>query len=486
MDDSFGLSTARRPVEASRGLLIVAALAASVLFVHLPDFFRTIVSANEGLYAVVARELLNGHLPYITAWEAKPPLFFALLALAMRIGGVSFATLHAVSLLAGFVTAYCVYRIGVALDENGEKLGVFAALLAVALSAGNKGTSVEAEVLINAFASAAFAIVAPCIAARKLTLRAALVAALLAGCAAEMKVTALPTVLVAAAFAIFAAQTTARVFAVVCTGVLMPVIASTVPYIAAGRMDAFIDANAGTVMRRGLAVAHPKLYEVARWEFEGFFPVWLLAPLAFGRRWTATQRPVAVMIVAWLTAAVVSLVAVREFFSYHFITLIPPACLLAAWGFFRMWNSAQAQRYAMLIAALTLIGHGIGRYMTLNQPDTEAPAAAAIRQLFARHSGSLYVAEGDPALYILTNEPIPTRFPYPQHLYATDMEVAADVNGLREVQRIFATNPRYVAVRRGGDNTLNPTLHVVYTFVDRRYVARAAAGEYTIYELSAR
>ncbi|MBV8637550.1 MAG: hypothetical protein JO322_05650 [Candidatus Eremiobacteraeota bacterium] len=482
MDDSFGSSTARRLVEGSRALPIAAALAASVFFVHVPDFFRTIVSANEGLYAVVARELLNGHLPYVTAWEAKPPLFFVLIAAAMRVGGVSFAPLHALSLLAGFCTAYCIYRIGIAFGENGARIGFFAAVLTVALSAANKGTSVEAEVLINAFASAAFAVVAPCVTTRSLTLRSAFIAALLGGCALEMKITALPTTLVAAAFATFATSG-ALALPVVFAGVLAPVVAGIVPYLAGGRIDAYIDANIGTVMRRGLVVAHPQPYEIARWEFEAFFPVWLLAPLALERRWNEAERSMGMMVVAWLAAAFVSLVAVREFFSYHFITLTPPLCLLAAWGFFRTWTSVRAQRVALAIAILTLVGHGIGRYMTLQQPDGEAPAAAATRQLIAQHPGSLYVAEGDPALYILTNEPIPTRFPYPQHLYAQDMQIAAHIDGIREVHRIFETHPRYVALRRGGDNTMNVVLHLVYATVDRRYAGRASAGEYTIYEL---
>jgi hypothetical protein len=482
MDVSFGSSTGQRQVDLALPVSVAAALAASVLFVHLPDFLRTIVSANDGLYAVVAREVFNGRLPYITAWEAKPPLFFVLLAAAMHITGVSLASLHVASLVAGFVTAYFVYRIGLAFGEGG-RIGLFAALLTVALSASNKGTSAEAEVFVNAFASAALAVIAPTLATRTLTLRCAFIAALLSGCAIEMKVTALPTALTAAAFAIFASASGAVAAFVVACGILAPIVASALPYFAVGRVDAFADANIGTVLRRiSSRVAHPHLYESMRWEVEALFPVWALIPLGFLRRWSAPERSLGIMLVAWLGAAIVSLLAVREYFGYHFITLEPPACLLAAWGFYRTWPSRAAQRYALAIAMLSILGHGIGRYFALAEPDQEAQAATILRRFIAQQPGSLYVAQGDPALYVLTGEPIPTRFPYPQHLYAADMQAAANTDGMREVTRILATQPLYIVLRPGRENPQNSVLHAVHRAIDRGYALRATSGEYHIYE----
>lgn len=486
MDASFGSSTGKRHVEVALPLSLGATVAAAALFVHLPDFFRTIVSANEGLYAVVARELLHGHLPYVTAWEAKPPLFFALLAAFMAITGTSFVALHLASLIAGLFTAYAVYRIGRAFGAGGERIGVFAALLTIALGASNKGTSAEAEVFVNAFASGAFAIVAAAISTRTLCIRNAVLTGLLAGCAIEMKLTAVPLAIAAAAFAVAASPAPAMgALAVVC-GLLAPVAVSILPYVAIGRTDAFLDANAGTVLRRFLApVAHPHLYETVRWEVEALFPVWALAALTL-RRWSETERAVGLMLIAWLGAAIVSLIAVREYFGYHFIMLVPPACLLAAWGFYRTWNGPAAQRIALAIAVLAVIGHGIGRYSVLAQPDPEAQSAKILRHLIAQQPGSLYVAQGDPALYVLTGETIPTRFPYPQHLYSRDMQAAANIDGTREVTRIMSTRPRYVVLRPGRENPQNAALHAADRILDRNYALRASAGEYRIYALDSR
>lgn len=487
MDASFGSSTGRRHLELALPLSVAATLAAASLFVHLPDFFRTTVSANEGLYAVVAREVLHGHLPYSTAWEAKPPLFFILLATFMGFTGTSFFALHLASLIAGLLTAYCVYRIGLAFGTGGRRIGIFAALLTIGLSASNKGTSAEAEVFVNAFMSGAFAIVAPAIFARTLSMRSALLAALFAGCAIEMKVTAFPSAITAAAFAVFATPVPATgAFVVVC-GLLVPLLASILPYIAVGRIDAFLDANFDTVLRRLSApVAHPHLYETVRWELEALFPVWALAPFAVLRRWREPDSAVALTLVAWLGSAIVSLVAVREYFGYHFITLVPPASLLAAWSFYRAWNSQAATRFALVVAALAVIGHGIGRYAALGEPDPQAQSATILRRLIARQAGSLYVAQGDPALYVLTGEPIPTRFPYPQHLYSADMQAAANIDGTREVSRIMATQPRYVVLRPGRENPQNPPLHLVHRALSRNYTLAASAGEYRIYQLDSR
>ncbi len=484
MDISFGSSTERQPVDLALSRSVIAAFAAAIVFIHLPDFFRTIVSANEGLYAVVAREVVSGHLPYITAWEAKPPLFFGLLALAMRITGVSLLALHIASLIAGCCTAYFVYRIGCAFGEDGERIGIFAALLSIALSASNKGTSAEAEVFVNAFASAAFAVVASSLETRSLSVRSSFIAAVLAGCAIEMKVTAVPIALSIGMFGVLASPAVGRAALAVLGGLLAPAVISFVPYLAIGRVDAFIDANLGTVLRRIPGpVAHPHLYESLRWEAEALFPAWALTLLAFARRWTSPERPLGFMILAWLAAALLSLVAVREFFGYHFITLIPPACLLAAWGFYRFWPARTSQRYALAIALLAIAGHGIGRYFALADPDQEAQAAAILRHLIAQQPGSLYVAQGDPALYVLTGEPIPTRFPYPQHLYSADMQAAANIDGTREVMRILNTHPHYIVLRPGRENPQNSALHAVYRVLERTYTLCAISSEYRIYRL---
>jgi len=62
-------------------------LALLVVVSRAPVLLQSVASVDEGLYALVAREWLRGHLPYTSVWETKPPFFFALLAGAFALFG---------------------------------------------------------------------------------------------------------------------------------------------------------------------------------------------------------------------------------------------------------------------------------------------------------------------------------------------------------------------------------------------------------------
>jgi 4-amino-4-deoxy-L-arabinose transferase-like glycosyltransferase len=464
-------------------IAIALALAAVTLCLRLPDFFRTVASANEGLYAVVARELLHGHLPYLTAWEAKPPLFFAAIALAMRVVGPSLLAIRLVSTLAACVATIAIFSMGLRFPRHGRAIGVLAAVLYAALMASNSGTSGEAEVLYAACTALAVAFVLPAFAAhRRLGLLAALGAGLCAGFALQMKVTAALDAAFVLALIAYAARDLKVVLASIAAAAF-PNILGFAPYAFTGNTAFYLDANVWTVTRRlGEPVAHVVPLRVLREQLQAFFPAWILAlglPAAWARA-SADERRIVTVLALWAATAVATLLAIREFFGYQWLPLVAPVSLLAAWTLVRLVQEPSLRRWCWAIATLAVIAHGTGRYARLGERDDNAVLAQRLNALAKPPGAWLYVASGDPALYLLIGAPIPTRYPYPQHLYATDMERAAGVDGAREIRAVFARQPAYVVFSLG-EVAPNPRLRLIEELLQQQYVPLTSVGGQTIY-----
>lgn len=417
-----------------------AAICGAVLLVHLPGCFRTITSANEGLYAVVAREVVAGHLPYVTAWEAKPPLFFYVLAAAMKIFGASFLALHLLSLAAAIVTALAVAAIGNRFSRDGRAIGLIAGMTCAALFGSDNGTAIEGESLACAFAAPAFALLC----APRLSTRDAALSGLLASLAFGMKVTVAPVcavIAIATALGGGPLQWTAFIGAA-----LLPVIAAVLPYVATGNTAALVDANVLTVTRRfGVPVPHPPVAEIARQQLEAFFPAWI-AVFALPAPWRAEDargKRIVVLMLAWTIAALLSVALIHEYFGYQWTTAMPPAALLGAWAFVRLRPS---KAFAIAVVALTLVAHVTGLYLSLRAPDPFSVEAAYLRTLPRAERTSLYVATDNAGLYLLAGAPLPTRYPDGAHLYSRDMQAASGSPGEREIARILSHHPAVVAV----------------------------------------
>lgn len=433
-----------QPVD-KRTLRDAAALTALVVLLHLPDFLRTIADYNEGLYAVVGREVVAGHLPYLTAWEAKPPAFFAIVALAMTIFGVNFTAMHLLAVAATIAVVLSVYAAGRAFARDGVWIARGAAVIAAALLLSDSGTAVEGELLGSACAAGAFAIAAHALAPRALSRGAAFSCGVLTSLTVGMKITLLPVAAVAFLAAAYACAPAA--LAVLVCGALLPLAAQIAPFVFARQTGALLDANLWTIFRRfGVAPAHPTLAEVLRQQIEAFFPAWLFVPFvpaALRTGGDARDRRIVLMCACWLFAAAIAVAEIREFFGYQWTALMPPAALLAAWIAARAWRSSTARAVLVAAGAVAVLAHLPGRLLMLREPDRFAQVSAYLYDLPATERTSLYVAS-NPGIYVLADAPIPTRFALPQQLWARDMELAAGVDGSAELERIFARPPAVV------------------------------------------
>jgi len=185
--------TLRRPAA------IMAGLTACAVLVRLP--FLSDAGSDECFYLVVARQWLEGMPPYANAFDVKPPLLFALLAVAEALFGPTLLAAKALIIATVSATACALYLFG--RRFLGELSGVAAALFYIVASLTLGGTFSPAELIMAPFT--AFGMLAGFAAITRLRPPMLLVAlaGVLLGAAACVKQTVIFEALPLAAFLVF-------------------------------------------------------------------------------------------------------------------------------------------------------------------------------------------------------------------------------------------------------------------------------------------
>jgi len=125
----FGVAAALgRSPAAGRAVRVLAAFGAALIWtfvLRLP--LRRVDGPDDAFYIEVAHLWTRGALPYVGAFDIKPPGLFALVAVAESLLGPSLDTLRAVAIFCDAVTATNLFFLGRRFGST--SLGVFAATL---------------------------------------------------------------------------------------------------------------------------------------------------------------------------------------------------------------------------------------------------------------------------------------------------------------------------------------------------------------------
>jgi hypothetical protein len=440
---------------------------------------RALLSAqgdpNVGIYYYIAHQWLRGSLPYVTAWEYKPPGLFALCAaglLVFRDAALASSMLATLAVIAAALATYAVVAEGG--DRDARFVATLAATSVVLLSTENSGILGDAELFENAFLALAFAFAlgpkryaAPC-------------AGLAAGAALQMKLTALPVILAVAATLVRFAGIGLAGNAVYLGMIVLPFALEALLYARAGALSLFLDANAGATLRRAESVrssANPWQWLT---ELRLLAPLVELCPFALVR----PGRTGAVAIL-WFLAAVIAIAGAGEFYDRHFVLLVPPIAILGSLGLARIATFAR-RRYRTWAAAVLILAtfflHDyyettqgirvvIHRYV-LGQRDWHlgdyTVILAALRD--ALHGDrSLFLVQVSAEMYEDLDVPPPTRFAFTGNLLEASMWPMLGTSGRAEFARVLATGPQVIAVAPIGAKYDQRSVALLQRTLDRDY-----------------
>ncbi len=465
-------------------------------------WFFTYGDASAGLYLHVAATFLHGHLPYATAWDYRPPGLFALYALALAVAGPHLAW-NALTTIALGSTALAVGLLARRCDPDAPaQIGWLAAASFVLLTPENDGIFGNAEVEISAFV--AWSLWFSLHNAR--TFIALLAAGLLAGCALQCKLSALPLALLPAIVLVAAPGTLCvriRNFSLFACGFATPVAIESAIYAFAGRLRLLIAANVDATFSRATALNLTYYRANARYVPD---QLRILAPqielAAFARTMDARTSLAAW---GWVAAAVVSIVLEGEFFRYQFIVLAAPIALLGTLGLQRILSRYVASvrsRRAMWTAAF-LLAFGLHDYYETTQgltlayhrlvardsqwhSDETSQVIAALARIAPREQALLLVGQ-NPYIYDALGIAAPTRFTAPVVWLDPRLTRMGGASAERELPRLFALEPHVVVLSRLSDPTYDRArVQRLRDWIASHYRPTFAGSSFTIYRAKAR
>lgn len=483
-----------------------ALILAFAFILRIPGYWLSVViDWDESMYIVVAREILEGRLPYVSVFQEKPLGAPLIVAGAMAFTGPSILAVRILGSVAVCAIALCLREIALRVGLSRLAALVAAGVFAM-LTQRLGGLATNTEILFMPFTAAAVwaGLVHLHAADARAQARAVALGGLLFGLAIWCKY-----ISAFAAIAWFGllvgwwflslraslAQTLrlAALYAVLCW---LPSILGAAYYWAIGHWDAFWYANIG-FMSRYVGISRPQ-DELAIEVFRYFWVTRVLYIISIAAllRWRA--HPLAVLVaLVWLAAEAVAVIVPWKFWDHYFLLTLPPLCLLFATALQglveRILPRPLFQRLARLPAALPgLAAVAVAGVMlatgqlAIIRPDGAREMANLINK-DPDPGKTLWVINAHPIIYVLTNTRLPTPYAFPPHLI-TPYNILMPEDPMTELRRVLAARPRYMVMDPKQDRWTVPEMKsLIHATLARDYeligTVRAIHDPFELYRL---
>jgi 4-amino-4-deoxy-L-arabinose transferase-like glycosyltransferase len=424
-------------------------------------FGDPVIQVDEQYYLVIGDRMLHGAVPYVDIWDRKPVGLFLLYAGIRLLGGTGIYQYQIVATLFAWATALLIRKIASTVaSARASWIAGAIYLLWLDFFTGQGGQS---PVFYNALMAGAGLLtlkamgddVSP---TRRFRLGA--VAMILCGLALQIKYSA---VFEGVFFGLSLtwrqwrasakpASTVAQ--ALVWAGIaLIPTAIMLLAYVAIGQTQAFVYVNFVSIFQRGNAPAPELLRRLG-------VIVLLMAPLLValliarrGQTWRTHDDRAHAFLVQWFGAATMGLLIFGTYYDHYALPLLVSLCAAIAPAFDVVQGKRRTGlRLAGILAAMGVIATPVSYYIiTLRKghADYIERVASIIDQ--SRHGGSLYIYDGEPILYLITQAPGATKFFFPYHLSEALEAPSIGVDPTVEMRRLIATHPAVIV-----DGALQP------------------------------
>lgn len=436
-------TTTRIGIAAAAAVLLAVCIAARAVV-----FGDPVVQIDEQFYLLVGGRMLHGALPYVDIWDRKPIGLFLLYAV-FHMFGRGVIAYHLGALVSVWATAILLFTMARRVAPAAGALAA-ATLYVVWLNLAG-GEAGQAPVFYNLLVAGAIAIILH--AARRPTvgddLRWSGVAAmLLFGIALQIKYSCVFEGMFAGLMLIALSWRAGHPLprlafdALLWAGTaLLPTLLVVLVYWRLGHIHEWWFANATSILLR-LPEAPDVVHGRIRLMIALVLPLVACIPL---RRWLGCRpaspaaRAELRLLDGWAAAALLGVVLFGTWFNHYALPLFAPFAVTAA----PLWSRrAGATILALLILVATVVGeHAVWHHqITRGNGRVLAAAAAATRG----RTDCLFVYDGLPALYDVTQSCLPTNHPFSAHLQSLNELGATGIDEVAEVQRIMAHRPQRV------------------------------------------
>jgi hypothetical protein len=465
--DAAAASPALRTKRFAMALLPLLLLLAWTAVVRAPFYGQS--NGDEYFFAMIADDWRQGGLPYVTAFDIKPPGVFLVDAVVQALFGTSYSTFKGLEVAAVALGAFVLYRM---LKANAsQRMAAWAAALFPVYTLAFDGSAAINMLLQLPLVIAAFAAILDATrgkAAPQRRLRSAFLAGLAIGAAGMLKQTAIfEAVALGLALLIFLPRgSRLRAIALFALGAALPALAfaayfawqghfgdmvRAVIVLAMQRVNDAVVASYGDRFAAYLTLPGAALNSALRSGVLMF--LWCGAALSLLRleriRAVVPARLLAISAI-WLVFAFAGVVSGRLLVDYYLLAIVPPLLVLAA-AFYCHGLDIVASRGIPALVALAVAAtatFAFAERRTLfdfakyrDEQSVAARMTAAIRALSPEAGDRLLVMNRGLPLYLETGLRPPVPVFHPTHLLAVFPTPIADPLGTA-----LAARPRFIVM----------------------------------------
>jgi 4-amino-4-deoxy-L-arabinose transferase-like glycosyltransferase len=451
------MKAAETPIGGRSGLLLLLIVLAAAFGTRAWLFGDPVIQVDEQFYLLTGDRILHGAIPYVDIWDRKPVGIFLLYAAIRLLGGEGIYQYQLAAAFAAGLTAFLIATMALRFTNfRGAALAAVAYLLWLQIFDGGGG---QTPVWYNPLMAGAGLLVMKAWCddpSERALIGLGVGAMLLTGIAMQIKYSAVFEGL------FFGLALTWRSWTLDRSRVrtagralswslvaLLPTLAAMSWYWRAGHFDAFVYANFESIFLRTPA-SHGKLLLRVLGIIGLALPL-LLCAITQVRPVGKAERDRSVrarhFAAAWLASALAGVAVFGTYFIHYFLPVLVPLTLLCA-GMLGDRDAGVAifaggRRYRLSAAAFLIVS-ALGltlltvpkRLRTRGEDPQVRALATAIK---TNMQGCLFVFDGDPILYHLTQACIPTTLAFPNHLNEQMEARAVGIDPRREVARILAS-----------------------------------------------
>jgi hypothetical protein len=460
------------------------------------SLFTPFSDPTPGLYLHIATAWLKGQIPYTTTWDYRPPGYFALYALSIRIFGAALSR-DALAIASLAATAVAVSLIAARIDVAQKRVvGYFAATFFVLLSPVNDGVAGVAELQISAFV--AWAIYLALVRPDAIAWTA--LGGILTGLAIQCKLSAIPLSIVPMLLVATRSARAINALIAFAAGFCVPILIDVAVYARFQQLQNLWTSNIGSTIRR--AQDNTGGNEFARNRSNFAKQLFALAPQVEFACFALTKRVNSSRLatVGWTLAALLSIVVAGEYYERQFVLLSGPVAILGAIGFLELTERIRSKGVRQWVYAVVILtSFALHDYFETNQTLAYTLHRIVLRdsrwrldqsaELYSdlsclpKGDNTLYLIEQNPYLYDLLDEPSPTKYAYSDHLLDPRLSRMADIDGKTELARILDHTPDYVVVSGLTDfRYAADRVTLIRHVLTERYTRAYASPQFSIYE----
>lgn len=512
--DSAGVATLL--IDMKTNLPVYIGLIVVLLIVRLPSFFFSVFDWDESTMILVGQSIIDGHMPYIDAWDMKPPLAFYMYAFFIALFGKSIIAIRLGGLLCIYCASLLIYKAGNAIQNR--TAGILSALfLIVFVSLGPSGLSTVTEhILIMPISFILYLLVA-----KEINKKVAFIMGTILGMAILVR-----TNMIFESFAVCiillsgvlkpSMTVTDRIkqFIVLIIGISIPIFIMGYLYVIHNALDIFLKTNI-TVISAYVGLKEASLMnkiDVLFFNIKQNVKIslflWItfilgVLYIVFLKRWKDKFIPILMLI---FTAQILSLFITGQRFGHHyFIASMPLMCLMSGVALSQWLTDTKTRKIVysvtvvFIIAGLVYALHGsVMKYdrkivsRIIHQKPLMDDSCYKIARLLNNENVRgqyIYMVNSCHVVNWLTESKYPTKYIHPSNLlekeYMIKIVDGPNATKEKELLNILSKNPAFIVFKQASwEGPLNRFEEILVTEIESNYeLAQTIDTSYHVYKL---